>query len=150
MFDLHLVAQTAAPPVQTISLTQLVVGIVVAVLTIIGGVWVAARALVTKHDLKTMATKADLDSMATKTDLSPMATKDDLAALRAENEKVHDGITKNVMENRRQIQQLDATMRSIDNSLAFLSGRQHERDRHDLRWAERRATGDDGGDAPVN
>lgn len=138
MFDLHLVAQPAAPPVQTVSLTQLVVGIVVAVLAIIAGVWRARGTLATKDDLATL--KEEVNPKA-------LVTKDDLAALRTENEKVHAGITENVMENRRQIQQLDTTMRSIDRSLAFLSGRQHERDRHDLDWAVRPA---DRGDARPN
>ena len=124
MFDLHLATQAATPaPVQAIPLWQLVIGIVTVILAIIGFVWRAARTL---------------------------TTKDDLAALRTENERVHARITENVMENRRQIQNLDTTMRSIDSNLAFLAGRQHERDRHDLRWAERRATGHDGDDAPIN
>lgn len=117
MFDLHLVAQAAPPaPVQAIPLWQLAIGVVTVTLAIIGFVWRAARTL---------------------------TTKDDLAALRAENEKVHAGITENVMENRRQIQQLDTTMRSIDHSLAFLAGRQHERDRHDRERAVRSADRDD-------
>ena len=103
--------------------------------------------LATKDDLRPMA------GMATKDDLRPMAgmaTKDDLAALKAENEKAHAGITENVMENRRQIQNLDTTMRSIDRSLAFLSGRRHERDRREDRdWAvERGARGQ--GDSRIN
>ena len=114
MFDLYLVAQAAAPPVQAIPLWQLVIGVVTVILALLGFGWRAARTL---------------------------TTKDDLAALRTENEKVHAGITENVMENRRQIQQLDGTMRSIDKSLAFLAGRQHERDRHDRDWAVPREGG---------
>ena len=37
-------------------------------------------------------------------------------------------ITENVMENRRQIQQLDATVRSIAADVAFIAGRMHEID----------------------
>ena len=117
MFDLHLVAQATTPaPVQAIPLWQLVIGVVTVILAIIGFVWRAARTL---------------------------TTKDDLAALSTENEKVLAGITENVMENRRQIQKLDTSMRSIDSNLAFLAGRQHERDRHDLDWAVRPAARDD-------
>ena len=70
-------------------------------------------------------------NLATKDDLKPMlrmATKDDLATLRTENEKAHAMITENVMENRRQIQQLDATVRSIAADVAFIAGRMHEID----------------------
>ncbi len=118
MFDLHLVAQAAAAPVQAVPLWQLLIGIVTVILAIIGIAWKAGRTLVTKGDL----------------------TKD-LGAIRKENEKVHAGITENLMENRRQLQQLDASMRSIDRSLAFLSGRRHEQDRReDLDWAAQRGT----------
>ena len=51
------------------------------------------------------------------------------AALKTKNEKAHAGITDNLMENRRQIhenrrqiQQVAESMRSIDRSVAFLSG----------------------------
>ena len=43
-------------------------------------------------------------------------------------------------ENRRQIQQVAESMRSIDRSVAFLSGRLHERDQSDE--ARRQALGE--------
>ena len=94
--------------------------------------WRVGRNLATKDDLKPMlrmATKDDLATlrMATKDDLATLRTetKDDLATLRTENEKAHAMITENVMENRRQIQQLDATVRSIAADVAFIAGRMH-------------------------
>ena len=103
MTELLFVAQ-AAPSTQSISLLQLVIGLVSVVLVVAGIAWKAGRTV---------------------------ATKDDLAALKTENEKAHAGIAENVMENRRQIQQIDATMRSIDRSVTFMAGRQHERDQSD-------------------
>ena len=135
MFDLHLVAQAAAPPVQVTPLWQIVIGVVTVILAVAGIAWRAGRTLATKDDLRPMA---------------EMVTKDDLAALKAENEKAHAGIAENVKENRRQIQNLDTTMRSIDRSLVFLSGRRHEQDRREDRdWAvERGARGQ--GDSQIN
>lgn len=117
MTDLLIVAQSA-PSTQSISLLQLVIGLVSVVLAVAGVVlavagiaWRAGRAV---------------------------ATKDDLAALKTENEKAHAGITDNLMENRRQIHenrrqihQVAESMRSIESSVAFMSGRLYERDQSD-------------------
>ena len=96
-----LLAAQAAPGAQPISLPQLAVGLVAVILTIAGIAWKAGRTL---------------------------ATKSDLAALKAENERAHAGITENVMENRRRIDGIVESVHSIDRNIAFLSGRQHERD----------------------
>ena len=94
----------------------------------------ATLRMATKDDLATlrMATKDDLATLRTETkdDLATLRTetRDDLATLRTENEKAHAMITENVMENRRQIQQLDATVRSIAADVAFIAGRMHEID----------------------
>ncbi len=117
MTDLLIVAQSA-PSTQSISLLQLVIGLVSVVLAVAGVVlavagiaWRAGRAV---------------------------ATKDDLAALKTENEKAHAGITDHLIENRRQIQenrrqlhQVGESMRSIERSVAFISGRLYERDQSD-------------------
>ena len=94
MTDLLIVAQ-AVPSTQSISLPQLVIGLVSVVLAVAGVVLTVAG----------IAWRAGR-SVATKDDLAALATKDDLAALRTDNEKAHAGITDNLMENRRQIHQV--------------------------------------------
>ena len=93
--------------------------------------------MATKGDLEGMATKGDLEGMATKGDLEGMATKGDLehaiGALRMENEKAHAAITENVKDNRRGIQAINATISAVGRDVAFLAGRQHERDQRE--WA---------------
>ena len=49
--------------------------------------------------------------------------------LKADNEKAHAAITENVKENRREIRSMDAKLSMISTDLAYLAGRQVERDR---------------------
>ena len=51
-------------------------------------------------------------------------------ALKADNEKAHDAITDNVKENRREIRGMDAKLGTIAADVAYLAGRQAERDRN--------------------
>ncbi len=55
-------------------------------------------------------------------------------AIRADNQKAHAAITENVRENRREILQeirgMDAKLSTIATAVAYLAGRQAERDRH--------------------
>lgn len=51
-------------------------------------------------------------------------------ALKADNEKAHAAITDNVKENRREIRSMDAKLSTIATDVAYLAGRQAERDRH--------------------
>ena len=131
-FDLPIAAVAPSPPVSP--LIGGVAATAAVILTMVVLAWRVGRNLATKDDLKPMlrmATKDDLATLRTETkdDLATLRTetRDDLAALRTENEKAHAMITENVMENRRQIQQLDATVRSIAADVAFIAGRMHER-----------------------
>ena len=167
MTDLLIVAQSV-PSTQSISLLQLVIGLVSVVLAVAGVVlavagiaWRAGRAVATKDDLAALKAENEkahagiTDNLMenrrqiheNRRQIQQVATKDDLAALKTENEKAHAGITDNLMENRRQIhenrrqiQQVAESMRSIDRSVAFLSGRLHERDQSDE--ARRQALGE--------
>ena len=146
MADLLIVAQ-AAPSTQSISLPQLVIGLVSVVLAVAGVVlavagmaWRAGRAVATKNDLAALRTENEKAHVATKNDLSALRTeneqahaglREDLSALRTENEQAHAGLTDNLLENRRQIHQVGESVRSIDRSVAFLSGRLYERDQSD-------------------
>ena len=55
-------------------------------------------------------------------------------AFKADNEKAHAAITENVRENRREILQeirgMDAKLSTIATDVAYLAGRQAERDRN--------------------
>ena len=58
MFDLHFVAQAAAPPVQVAPLWQIVIGVVTVILAVAGIAWRAGRTLATMDDLRPMAEMA--------------------------------------------------------------------------------------------
>lgn len=51
-------------------------------------------------------------------------------AIKADNEKAHAAITENVKENRREIRSLAAKLSTIATDVAYLAGRQAERDRN--------------------
>ena len=51
-------------------------------------------------------------------------------ALKADNQKAHAAITENVNENRREIRRMDAKLSTIATDVAYLAGRQAERDRN--------------------
>lgn len=50
--------------------------------------------------------------------------------LQADNERAHAAITENVKENRREIRSMDAKLSTIAIDVAYLAGRQAERDRN--------------------
>ena len=110
MIDLFYVAQVT--PFAAPSVWPAVIGSVAVLLTLLGLAWRAGR---------TLATKSDLEKLQNE-------TKSDLEKLQNENYKSHAAITDNIKENRRQFQAVSGTLNSVQHDVAFIAGRQYERD----------------------